>query len=108
MRAYSVAMMAVLVCTSLAIAAPGQTGTQAGSARSEICSRLSRQLDEAIETHAKAAQVAQARALQKKGTRYCAGRKQAQGIRMFADALKLLGVTPVDPDRQAPPPARKE
>lgn len=100
--------MGVLLGTSLAIAAPGQSSRQIGPTRSELCSRLSRQLDEAIETHAKATQVATAKALQKKGTRYCAGRKQAQGIRTFANALKLLGVTPVDPDRETPPPARKE
>jgi len=99
MRVFSVASMAVLLGVSLAVAAPAQMHPKAGSARSELCSRLSRQVDQAIETHAKAAQVAAAKALQKKGTRYCADRKQAQGIRMFANALKLLGVAPVDPDR---------
>ena len=43
--------------------------------------------------------VAAAKALQKRGTRYCAEKKQAQGIRMFANALKLLGVAPADQDR---------
>ncbi|MBN9038899.1 MAG: hypothetical protein J0H53_22780 [Rhizobiales bacterium] len=99
MRAFAVASMGALVCASLAIAAPEQMPTHAGATRSELCSRLSRQLDKAIETHATAAQAAAAKELQKKGSRYCAGRKQAQGIRTFANALKLLGVTPVDPDR---------
>ncbi|MBN9243534.1 MAG: hypothetical protein J0I98_12155 [Mesorhizobium sp.] len=99
MRVFSVAAMGVLFGVSLAVAAPSQTHPKAASARSELCRRLSRQVDEAIETHAKATQVAAAKALQKRGTRYCAERKQAQGIRMFANALKLLGVAPVDPDR---------
>jgi len=99
MRVLSFALMGVLLGASLAVAAPGQSHPAAGPTRSELCNRLSRQVDEAIETHAKATQAAAARALQKKGTRYCADRKQAQGIRMFANALKLLGVTPVDPDR---------
>jgi hypothetical protein len=99
MRAISVALMGMLVATSFAIAAPVQSHTKVSLTRNELCSRLSRQVDEAIETHAKAVQAAEAKALQKKAVRYCAERKQAQGIRMFANALKLLGVTPVDPDR---------
>jgi len=99
MRVFSVAMTGVLLGTSFAIAASVQPHAGPNLTRSELCSRLGRQLDEAIETHAKAAQVATAKALQKKGNRYCAGRKQAQGIRTFANGLKLLGVTPVDPDR---------
>jgi len=89
----------MLVATSFAVAASVPSHVKASLTRSELCSRLSRQVDEAIETHAKAGQAAAAKALQKKAIRYCADRKQAQGIRMFADAMKLLGVTPVDPDR---------
>ena len=48
-------------------------------------------------THAAATQVTAAKALQRKGNRFCASKKQAQGIRMLANALKLLGVTPIDP-----------
>ncbi len=99
MRVITVASMGVFFGVSLAVAAPAQLHPKTGSTRSELCSRLSRQVDEAIETHAKAAQVAAAKALQKRGTRYCAEKKQAQGIRMFANALKLLGVAPADQDR---------
>ncbi len=49
--------------------------------------------------HSVASEAAEAKALQKKANRYCAARKQAQGIRMLANALKLLGVTPVDPNQ---------
>jgi hypothetical protein len=67
--------------------------------RAERCSNLSRQVDQALETHATATQVTAAKALQKKGNRFCAKKKEAQGIRMLANALKLLGVTPIDPDQ---------
>ena len=99
MRAIAVVLTGMLFATSFAFAAPVQSHARASLTRSELCSRLSRQVDEAIETHAKAMQAAEAKALRKKAIRYCADRKQAQGIRMFADALKLLGVSPVDPDR---------
>ncbi|RWD86971.1 MAG: hypothetical protein EOS40_36605, partial [Mesorhizobium sp.] len=49
-------------------------------------------------------QVTAAKALQRKGNRFCADKKQAQGIRMLANALKLLGVTPIDPDAVTPKP----
>ncbi|TIO91031.1 MAG: hypothetical protein E5X98_02130, partial [Mesorhizobium sp.] len=65
--------------------------------RTERCTNLNRQVDEALETHAAATQVTAAKALQRKGNRFCAAKKQAQGIRMLANALKLLGVTPIDP-----------
>ena len=92
MRSLSFGLMGALLGISLVTAAAAETHAKA-------CSRLSRQLDEAIETHAKAVQAAEAKALQKKASRYCAARKQAQGIRMLANALKLLGVPPVDPNQ---------
>lgn len=68
--------------------------------RSESCSRLGLQFDGAIETKndigASAIHLAEATALQNKASRFCAERKEAQGIRTFAKASKLLGVTPVD------------
>lgn len=67
--------------------------------RSERCNQLSREVDKAIETNAKAMQVTEAKALQKKANRFCADNQQAQGIRTLAKALKALGVAPVDPNR---------
>jgi hypothetical protein len=87
----------MVIGMSIAVVAAGPSDAKLAMTRSERCSRLSRQLDEAIETHAKAMQVSEARGLQKKANRYCADKKQAQGIRMLANALKLLGVTPTDP-----------
>jgi len=95
MRGFSFGLMVIGI--SIAVVVAGQSDAKGVITRSERCSRLSRQLDEAIETHAKATQVAEAKGLQKQAARYCAEKKQAQGIRMLANALKLLGVTPTDP-----------
>lgn len=112
MQRFSISLMGALLGISLVTAAIEQSdakvadakvantkmaNTKAAITRSERCRDLSRQFDQALETHATATQVAAAKALQRKGNRYCANRKQAQGIRMLANALKLLGVTPIDP-----------
>ena len=90
--------MGALLGISLVTATVGASDAKvAPITRAERCSDLNRQVDEALETHAAATQVTAAKALQRKGTRFCANKKQAQGIRMLANALKLLGVTPVDP-----------
>jgi hypothetical protein len=90
--------MGALLGISLVTAAVGAPDAKvAPITRTERCSNLSRQFDEALETHATATQVTAAKALQRKGNRYCANKKQAQGIRMLANALKPLGVTPIDP-----------
>jgi hypothetical protein len=64
----------------------------------ERCSRLSREVDEAIKGDASGKQVTAASALQKQAIRLCAHKKRAQGIRTFAKALKLLGQKPSDID----------
>ncbi|PTE09784.1 hypothetical protein [Mesorhizobium helmanticense] len=107
MQRFSISLMGALLGISLVTAAIEQSdakvadakvaNTKAAITRSERCSDLSRQFDQALETHATVTQVTAAKALQRKGNRYCANRKQAQGIRMLANALKLLGVTPIDP-----------
>ncbi len=66
----------------------------AAAGRTELCARLSRQVDAAILQNPKAPQVAAARALQRRGDRLCAIQKQAQGIRKHANALRLLGAKP--------------
>ncbi|TIU29153.1 MAG: hypothetical protein E5W27_04165 [Mesorhizobium sp.] len=102
MQRFSISLMGALLGISLVTAAVEQSSATVASAkvaitRSERCSDLSRQFDQALETHATATQVTAAKALQRKGNRFCANKKQAQGIRMLANALKLLGVTPIDP-----------
>ncbi|QND54227.1 hypothetical protein HB779_14415 [Phyllobacterium sp. 628] len=64
--------------------------------RSELCSRLQQQTQQAITEHAVAKRAAKARVLQRKAIKFCASNKQAQGIRTFAQSLKLLGVQPID------------
>ena len=111
MQRFWISVMGALLSMSLITAAagtstPAKVATPAKAAatakaapltRTERCTDLNRQVDEALETHAAATQVTAAKALQRKGNRFCAAKKQAQGIRMLANALKLLGVTPIDP-----------
>ncbi|WP_246672659.1 MULTISPECIES: hypothetical protein [unclassified Mesorhizobium] len=100
MKPRSTGWMGALLGISFAINAVAPSGAEAAVTRSESCSRLGLQLDGAIETKndlgASAIHLAEATALQNKASRFCAERKEAQGIRTFANALKLLGVTPVD------------
>lgn len=67
------------------------------NARTEQCNRLQQQFAHAISEHAEAKRAAEAKALQKKAMKYCAGDKQAQGIRTYATALKMLGEQPMEP-----------
>ncbi|ESW78419.1 MULTISPECIES: hypothetical protein [unclassified Mesorhizobium] len=112
MQRFSISLMGALLSISLVTAAVEHADAKLADAkvanakaadakvattRSERCIDLNRQFDEALETHAAATQVTAAKALQRKGNRFCANKKQAQGIRMLANALKLLGVTPIDP-----------
>ncbi|HEY4191284.1 MAG TPA: hypothetical protein VGM46_01440 [Mesorhizobium sp.] len=104
MQRYPTRLVSALLPVLLITATVGQSDAKVASSkvlvtRSERCSRLSRQVDEAMETHAKAVQVAEAKALQRKANRFCADRKQAQGIRILAQALKVLGVSPADPNQ---------
>mgnify|MGYP001081883252 CR=1 FL=1 len=98
-RLVGIVLPLVLITATAARSNVSATAHQAPISRSERCSRLSRQVDEAIEKHAKAMQVTEAKALQRKANRFCAAKKQAQGIRLLANALKVLGVAPVDPNQ---------
>jgi hypothetical protein len=95
--------MAAMLGMSLALLAAASSDAEAALSRTEYCSRLGHQLDGAMHTTAQpgatASQFAAAAALQARANRFCAARKQAQGIRTYANALKLLGVTPVDLDQ---------
>lgn len=64
--------------------------------RAEHCNALNRQLDDALKSVTATKQATAARALQKKAAKLCSERKQAQGIRTYAKALKLLGIKPID------------
>ncbi|MBZ9669854.1 hypothetical protein FJ970_02060 [Mesorhizobium sp. B2-1-8] len=98
MQRFSISLMSALLGISLATSPVEAGEAKVAATRTERCTNLSRQVDEALETHAASTQVTAAKALQRKGNRFCANKKQAQGIRMLANAVKLLGVTPIDPD----------
>lgn len=94
--------MAIALGGLIGFATIGQSAA-AGSSRDEECRLLEHQLQhELLVTHAKARRAAEAKALQAKASKLCASHRQAQGIKTFADALKLLGVEPVDSDRTNP------
>jgi hypothetical protein len=85
------------LAAALAVAGAGEAAAKATVTRIDRCNGLERQFDRAIIEHASAKRAAEARALQGKAVRLCAGKAQAQGIRAYAEALKLLGVQPRDP-----------
>lgn len=77
----------------------GMAATKPTVSRNEQCVRLNRQIDTVLSgPNVAANQAAAAKLLQKNGQDLCASRKQAQGIRAFANALKLLGEKPADAD----------
>jgi predicted lipoprotein len=86
----------VLASMATTAMAAGHVATNPPNTRVERCNALQQQLDQAIIQHARAKRATQARALRKKAEKFCAGKEQAQGIRAYATALKLLGVKPID------------
>ncbi|MDX8502466.1 hypothetical protein RFM99_29210 [Mesorhizobium sp. VK4C] len=98
MQRFSISLMGALLAISLVTGSAEAGQAKVATTRTERCANLSRQVDEALESHAASTQVTAAKALQRRGNRFCANKKQAQGIRVLANALNLLGVTPVDPD----------
>lgn len=86
------------------IAASGVEPSQARPmiTRIERCNRLDKQLETVLTSKRTARHANAARALQRKARKYCATRREAQGIRAFADALKMLGVKPIDDNRMRP------
>jgi hypothetical protein len=96
MRRFVPAIAIVLAAMGTPAMAVGHTATKAPITRIERCGALQQQLDHAIAQHARGKRASQARALRKKAEKFCAGKSQAQGIRTYATALKLLGVKPID------------
>ncbi len=73
---------------------PLQAKTVTLVTRSERCDRLKRQLQAALANRPETRRTEQAEALQKKGMKFCASKRQAQGMRAYAKGLKLLGLKP--------------
>ncbi|MBA8877379.1 hypothetical protein [Phyllobacterium myrsinacearum] len=80
----------------LSSGAYGVSAEERPPSRKELCAKFQTQVHQAIIEHAEVPRAAKAKSLQKKAIRFCASDKQAQGIRTFAKALKLLGVQPVN------------
>ena len=100
------AMVATIVTVSAA-AAPAPSHSKHFVSRIEHCSQLDRQLATVLNKKRTVRHAAEARELQGKARQLCASRREAQGIRTYADALKLLGVRPIDDRRMRPKPVPK-
>jgi hypothetical protein len=85
----------VLVVLAISVGYLGVASAKDSDSRAELCSHLQRQLDETLEEHPFGPHVGEAKMLRKQGLHFCSVLKQSQGIRKFAVALKLLGVSPV-------------
>ncbi|MBN9069412.1 MAG: hypothetical protein J0H60_23975 [Rhizobiales bacterium] len=96
MRRFVASIAIVLATIGTSAMAAGHTVKKAPITRIERCDALQQQLDRAIIQHARGKRTSQARVLRKKAEKFCAGKSQAQGIRTYATALKLLGVKPID------------
>lgn len=102
MKRMLVLSMAMIMGAAASVASAAPSGTHGPISRRERCSLLDHQLTRAIALNHKTGRLTAARALRKKARRFCATRREAQGLRMYADALKSLGVTPLDPERARP------
>ncbi|WP_235969041.1 hypothetical protein [Brucella tritici] len=101
------------LCLAGLLSCPLPNGAMAAQlvTRSERCDRLQHQLQTALSGRVETRQARQAETLQKRGMKFCASRREAQGLRAYAEALKLLGVKPDMADtggqETALPPAGK-
>ncbi|MDH6233411.1 dihydrodipicolinate synthase/N-acetylneuraminate lyase [Mesorhizobium soli] len=87
----------VVLLAALSLGATAEQPLAGTTSRIVQCNRLQQQFAHAITEHAEAKRAAEAKALQRKAAKFCAGRRQAQGIRAYANALKMLGVQPIEP-----------
>lgn len=97
-KALVLAMVTALAAGSAA-AAPAPSHARRFVSRIERCSLLDKQLETVLKTKRTVRHATTARALRSKARRLCATHREAQGIRTYADALKLLGVQPNDDRR---------
>ncbi len=109
----AVLVLSALLATGLSpLMLPQEASAAKLVTRSERCERLQRQLQSALSGHFASRQARQAEILLKKGTRFCASKRQAQGLRAYAEGLKRLGLKPNmdDPEgseEEAIPPSGK-
>ncbi|PSJ60990.1 hypothetical protein C7I85_11805 [Mesorhizobium soli] len=87
----------VVLLAALSLGATSEQPLAGTTSRMDQCNRLQQQFAHAITEHAEAKRAAEAKALQRKAAKFCSSKRQAQGIRAYANALKMLGVQPVEP-----------
>ncbi|WP_246765212.1 hypothetical protein [Aminobacter sp. SR38] len=97
MRKLVTSSMIVLLAALSIGGASTQPQAKGTVTRTDRCNRLQQQFTDEIAEHAEAKRAAEAKALQKKAMKFCAGNQQAQGIRAYATALKMLGAQPIEP-----------
>jgi hypothetical protein len=88
----SLAIFAVVLTFAVPAVPAASVQTRTGR-----CNVLQSQLSDEVNEHAGSRSSATAAAMGVKAKRLCASGKQAQGLRLYAKALQLLGVQPIEP-----------
>lgn len=102
MKRMLVISMALIMGVANAAASTASSKDHVQISRHERCSLLDRQLTRALNSKHAEGHAGTARTLRRKARHFCASRREAQGIRSYADALKLLGIVPIDSVRTRP------
>ncbi|MGN6549124.1 MAG: hypothetical protein ACTHJ3_04420 [Pararhizobium sp.] len=91
------AVAATALAGLLVVLATDPAAAAARTSRDEMCRKLNIELQHSLSTtRAKTRRTVEARALQKKALHLCTVGKKAQGIRTYAEALKLVGNKPTE------------
>lgn len=92
----TLAAVAAFAALGLALAAPADAATKSKSkATADTCASYSKQLDDAISTHASSPKLAAAQKAKSDGDAACGANKYAAGVKDYKKGLKDLGVKPV-------------
>ena len=89
-----VSLAAFAMVLTFAVPAVTAGGVQTRTGR---CNVVQSQLSDEVKDHVGSRNSATAAAMGAKAKRLCASGKQAQGLRLYAKALQLLGVQPIEP-----------
>lgn len=89
--------MACLAVAAVSLVLFCPVHSMAAQTRADRCGILQNQLAEQVKNHAGSSRSGKAVTIGAKAKKFCAGGKQAQGLRAYAKALQLLGVQPIDP-----------
>lgn len=96
-RSTSRLAIAATALAGLLLVLPAIDPAAAGTSRDEMCRKLHVQLQHTLSTtRARSRRTTEARVLQKKALHLCTIGKKAQGIRIYAEALKIVGSKPTE------------